>query len=338
MRFQEGAEYREAATKTHPARIARGRTLEAYLDPASGALEEARFTEKFEFTENTLRASSFSGVYKIDQGTLALAGKEPPPHVENESLTIDANAIDITLEPMKVVANGRVRTTMLPAKKPAGGTAAPNRPGLLADQEAVGIVAEKLTYDESTRKAEYSGQARLLQGDTNINAEALTIDETKGDLTATGKVVTILSITEKDTAANHQAEADGRPCGRVCLFGSDPDRHLHDHRAARWRSRQPSGGEDRDEAGQGREHARRSRGGRPGHRARRQAHGHRHASVVRAHRRQVRRRGAPVKMIDADCQESSGKTLTFWKASDRVIIDGNDEVRTQSKGGGKCPQ
>ena len=46
--------------------------------------------------------------------------------------------------------------------------------------------------------------------------------------------------------------------------------------------------------------------------------------------------GAPVKMIDADCQETSGKTLTFWKASDRVLVDGNNEVRTQTKGGGKC--
>ena len=47
--------------------------------------------------------------------------------------------------------------------------------------------------------------------------------------------------------------------------------------------------------------------------------------------------GAPVRMIDADCQETIGKTLTFWKASDRVIFDGNNEVRTQTKGGGKCP-
>jgi hypothetical protein len=47
--------------------------------------------------------------------------------------------------------------------------------------------------------------------------------------------------------------------------------------------------------------------------------------------------GAPVKMIDAECQETSGKTLTFFKASDRVLVDGNNEVRTQTKGGGKCP-
>ena len=42
-------------------------------------------------------------------------------------------------------------------------------------------------------------------------------------------------------------------------------------------------------------------------------------------------------MIDAECQETNGKTLTFWKASDRVVVDGNNEVRTQTKGGGKCP-
>ena len=42
---------------------------------------------------------------------------------------------------------------------------------------------------------------RLLQGDTSIKAEALTIDETKGDLSANGKVMTTLSITEKDSAA-----------------------------------------------------------------------------------------------------------------------------------------
>ena len=46
--------------------------------------------------------------------------------------------------------------------------------------------------------------------------------------------------------------------------------------------------------------------------------------------------GAPVTMVVADCQELSGKTLTFFKASDRVQVDGNDEVRTQTKGGGKC--
>ena len=37
-----------------------------------------------------------------------------------------------------------------------------------------------------------------------------------------------------------------------------------------------------------------------------------------------------------ECNESAGRTLTFFKSSDRVIIDGNEEVRTETRGG-KCP-
>ncbi len=118
---------------------------------------------------------------------------------------------------------------MLPSKKPAGNTPAANRPGLLADQETVGIVAEKLTYDETTRKADYTGQARLIQGDTSIQADALTIDETKGDLSANGKVVTTLAITEKDSAATIKPKPMVGRAGRVCLFRSDPDCHVYDH-------------------------------------------------------------------------------------------------------------
>jgi hypothetical protein len=46
--------------------------------------------------------------------------------------------------------------------------------------------------------------------------------------------------------------------------------------------------------------------------------------------------GAPVKLVESQCRESTGKTLTFFKSSDRVIVDGNEENRTQTKGG-KCP-
>jgi hypothetical protein len=40
--------------------------------------------------------------------------------------------------------------------------------------------------------------------------------------------------------------------------------------------------------------------------------------------------------LTQECQESTGRTLTFYKASDRIQVDGNEEVRVQTKGG-KCP-
>jgi hypothetical protein len=43
----------------------------------------------------------------------------------------------------------------------------------------------------------------------------------------------------------------------------------------------------------------------------------------------------PVKIVD--CRETIGRTVTFFKSTERIIVDGNEEVRTQSKSGGPCP-
>ena len=79
MRFQEGVEYREAATKTQGARVAKARQLDASLDPESGALSEATFAGSFSFTDGALTATSAQAVYQIGPGTLALTGQRPEP-------------------------------------------------------------------------------------------------------------------------------------------------------------------------------------------------------------------------------------------------------------------
>jgi hypothetical protein len=45
--------------------------------------------------------------------------------------------------------------------------------------------------------------------------------------------------------------------------------------------------------------------------------------------------GTPVRLVRG-CQESSGRTLTFYRGSERVLVDGS-ESRVQTKGG-KCPE
>ena len=42
-------------------------------------------------------------------------------------------------------------------------------------------------------------------------------------------------------------------------------------------------------------------------------------------------------IVDQCERETTGKTLTFIKATDRIVVDGNEQIRTQTKGGGKCP-
>jgi lipopolysaccharide export system protein LptA len=45
----------------------------------------------------------------------------------------------------------------------------------------------------------------------------------------------------------------------------------------------------------------------------------------------------PVRIVEV-CREARGRTITFFKSADRIIVDGNEEVRTQSSRSGPCPQ
>ena len=336
MVFSEGVEYREAATKTQGARVAKAKSLEASLDPSSGALDEARFAGNFDFTDGPMRALSNDARYNVTAGTLALSGKEITPEIRDESLTLLAESIDVTLDPRKMVAKGNVRSTLLPPKKAAAGAPATKRPALLGDKDPVNILSTTLSYDESNKTAEYTGQTRLFQGATSINADKLTLDETKGDLTATGKVVTNLEITNK------QAEAGVKP--KPTIGRAENFTYADDTRMATYTTTAQFDG-DQGHLSAGKLELQLAKvenaldkleaiGGVTAIVDKRTVTGTRLTHSPADEKYVVV--GAPVKMVDSECQETSGKTLTFWKASDRVLVDGNNEVRTQTKGGGKC--
>ena len=44
---------------------------------------------------------------------------------------------------------------------------------------------------------------------------------------------------------------------------------------------------------------------------------------------------APVSVVES-CRATTGKTLIFYGSTDRILVDGNEEIRTQTKGGGSC--
>jgi lipopolysaccharide export system protein LptA len=51
--------------------------------------------------------------------------------------------------------------------------------------------------------------------------------------------------------------------------------------------------------------------------------------------------GSPVRILEQlsqECRETIGRTLTFFRSTDSISIDGNDESRTQTTSGGKCPE
>ena len=342
MRFQEGTQFDEAATKDHAPRTARARTLEAELKPGTDSLKQAKFTGAFRFEEGAMNASSADALYRIEDGQLELRGRDAgnPPHVADDSVTIDADQIDITLSPRKMAATGAVRTVMQ-AAKPSNGDGGPRRPGLLKEQEPVNVMSDSLTYEEETRRGVYKGKTRLWQGDTVIQSDALTLDETKGDLTATGRVLTTLVITRAVSASAPAAEpvtAQPPTIARAASFVyADQERRAHYQTGAQLNGDQGNVHADSITLFLAREENSLDR---------LEAKGKVNATVDKrvatglqltyqpADEKYIIT-GAPVKLVE-ECRESTGKTLTFFKSSDRVIVDGNEENRTQTKGG-KCP-
>lgn len=340
MKFTDGVEYREAATRTQTARTAHAGTLEAKLDPAAGLLQEAKFTSNFDFTDGSLQAFATNAVYQVQAGTLALVGPDRTPEMRDEALTLTATTMDVTLDPRKMVAKGNVRSTLLPPKKSSGKEPETRRPALLGDKDPVNIISDTLAYDEANHHASYTGKVRLIQGDTTINAETIVLDESKGDLTATGKVVTNLMITGKQPET--PAVKPKPTIARAETFGYSDETRM----ATYTTTAQLDGDQGNLSAGELKLQLAKDDNALE----KLEANGavialvdKRRVTGVKLVYTQAEEKylvtGAPVRMIDASCEETIGKTLTFWKASDRVLVDGNNEVRTQTKSGGagKCP-
>ena len=47
--------------------------------------------------------------------------------------------------------------------------------------------------------------------------------------------------------------------------------------------------------------------------------------------------GSPVSIVDECGRETVGRTLTFFRTTDRIIVDSGEQVRTQTKGKSNCP-
>jgi hypothetical protein len=51
--------------------------------------------------------------------------------------------------------------------------------------------------------------------------------------------------------------------------------------------------------------------------------------------------GTPVRVLEQlpqECRETLGRTLTFFRSTDSISVDGNEESRTQTTSGGRCPE
>jgi lipopolysaccharide export system protein LptA len=336
MRFEDAVEFREAATRERPARIARAHALDLQLKPSSGDLEEARFTGAFRFEEGALTGASAEARYQIGDGLLALTGLDGgrPPHIADDRLTIDAERIDVTLSPRRMRASGKVGTVLLPAREGTPAAEGTRRPALLADREPVIVSADKLDYAEDTRRGVYTGQARLFQGETSIRANEITLDESRGDLVATGSVLTTLKLTPRDPGIKTPPTIAR---GATFRYGDDTRRAAYDT-GAQMDGEQGTIRADRIELYLEKAENRLERLEAAGTVSvtieKRKATGVK--LTYRPADEEYLMVGSPVQLVE-ECQETSGRTMRFFRSSERVQVDGNDQQRTQAKGG-TCPK
>jgi lipopolysaccharide transport protein LptA len=331
--FSGNVEYRERGANS--GRAASSGTLDVGLKPAMSAIEDARFAHAVKFEEGKLAALAAAARYDVDKGTLELSGSEPrfmAPHVINEQITVDAQKIDVTLEGPKVKAAGNVKSVLQPNKNG-------RVPSMLKQDQPVNVLAANLDYDGAASRGTYTGDARLFQGDTSVKAETISIDDKNGDLSASGGVTstTMLEQQDKDKKKKKKErvrslasskdmkyeEADRRLTYTGSAHMTNPDGDMTAARIELYLK--PSGDElDRAEAYDEvtlREQERKTTGSRMTYTADDERY------VIT---------GAPVKIVDECSRETIGRTLTFLKATDSIVVDGNQQIRTQTKGGGKC--
>ena len=335
--FTGGVQYRERGGKAD--RSVNSGALDVGLKPGMSAIEDARFVHAVRFEEGKMAALSAAGHYDLDKGTLALSGTEPGaivPHVVNEQIAVDAVTIDVTLEGPKLKAAGNVRSQLKPSStgaKPGEPANDVKMPAMLKQDQPVNVLAEKLDYDGTASKGVYTGAARLFQGETTIKGDSIVIDNQAGNLGASGGVTT---TTVLDQVGKDKKKERVHSVARAKDFKYDDaarrmtyagDAHMSGPEGDMLADRielflKPSGDElERAEAYTNvvlREQNRETKGS---------------TLIYTTANETYVVTGAPVKIVDPCQRETIGRTLTFNKGTDSIVVDGNSQLRTQTKGG-----
>ncbi len=343
--FSDNVEYREAAAAKPggqpTTRVARSKTLTVAVQPGFSAIDDARFEGAVRFEDGPTRAAAGQARYSVPKGLLILDGVDSTtglkPRVNDDQVSIQGQHVEVALAGRKINARGDVSSVILgTSPSAAAGTRTVHRPAMLKADQSVFATSGTMDYDGVSGKAIYEGSTRLWQGDTAIQGERLTMDDQSGDLTAHGSVRTVFVMDQEDAATKKTTRSQS--VGRADdMKYEDAVRRLTYTGAAQMGGVQgdlrgdkievylnASGNEmDRIEA-----YAKvtlKSEG--------RTATGDRLTYFSADERYEML--GAPVKIVE-ECRETIGRSLTFFRSADRILVDGREERRTETKGGAKC--
>jgi len=365
-RLTESVEYQEVVGTppgTPPAlRIVRARVLDVTFTSGMAGITDARFSGAVCVEDGDVRGSAVTARYEVDRGVIELLGDpSATPTVADPRITIDARRILLTVEGPKVAAKEAVRSVLgtntaeaRSAPPPCGRSPTRQRsldrvatspggpdqvklPGFLQADQPVNVTANALDYDGSTSRAIYSGSARLWQGAATVQGDSITIDSTSGNLSARGSVRSTWPVEETDTRTKQTKKVATAAAARELEYDDQARRATYTTDAsvsgpqgdlqARKIELYLGDGENELERVEGYDAVTLRDGGRT-------ATGDRLSYFSADERYEMT--GAPVRIVE-DCREMTGRTLTFYKSTDKILVDGQQGSRTLTTRG-SCPE
>jgi lipopolysaccharide transport protein LptA/LPS export ABC transporter protein LptC len=184
-----------------PTRTARCNHFEATLDPESGDVRVADFSENVVFTRDGQAASARNAHYDASGSVLALEGA---PQVVDDQGTLNARAIRLGTRGGGIEAEGDVHHVLKSER----------RSGLFGGGDSPTLITSKTFSSTSTpQTATYTGEALLRSGKDEVRAGTLVVEqegEGRRRLTARESVASILHPRSETGGTRATAAMEGR--------------------------------------------------------------------------------------------------------------------------------
>ena len=369
VRFEQNVEYHERRAATGIAaavsRVIRADRLEAGVAEGLSALVETRFFGHVSFEDDTRAAVADEVVYDVTGGLATLSSVSDAglaPSVTDATSRIEAQTITLAVDGSTLEASGGVTSVLTPEGHGGDDTAdATSRkmPALLEADQQVLVSAGALRYDDEAGQTTYSGQARLWQGDTSFEGDTLVINHQTGDLTAGGNVRTRIQLVRlNETTQRYEVSLTRAEAGT--LVYDDVARHAVYDTTALLRSEHGDLKADRIEVfleADGRTLDRLEATGNVtlgldgrwatgAHLVYYEAEGRYEMTgtpVVIVEEVEPVETATPAPSrpgatpLDPSCSSTTGRTLTFYRSTDTVAVDGREVLRTQTRSGACTP-
>lgn len=359
--FDRDVRYVEQTPGNRIPREIRADRLEAGVEPGLSALLEARFLGSVHFEDGDRSAEAELVIYDVVANQLSLetdGGARQAPRLVDGEHTIEAGAITVDLGGSTIAATGGVQN-VLASREPGQRTADEGeRPALLENGQQVFASATTLSYDQTIGQATYDGEARLWQGDTSFQGDTVLIDDTTGGIEVDGDAKTTIQLLRLDEATGRQVLSITRVQADTFTYDNTLMHAVYDQRAELLSEHgdMKAGKIEVYLAPDGRTLDRLEATGSVKLRLEdRWATGD-HLVYYEADGR-YEMEGAPVEIVEEvepeaslipqppprpgspptppPCQSTTGRSMTFYRDTDTVIVDGRRELRTES-GTGTC--